>query len=135
VKLFGRHIFWCSPGLLRGDTRWALHLAGEAKVSERCLSLGIEEDITGFHISMDKPMAMGSIQSVSNLEHYSDGLSRRQSAATLQNLFKRFMQQRHHEVEKTLSVHTILSGMVDRHEMWMAEGSYPARFRAEALDI
>jgi hypothetical protein len=76
VKLFGRHVFWCSPWLLRGDTRWALHFAGEAKVSERCLSLGIEENVTGFHITMNKPVAMGGIQSVSNVEHYSDGLRR-----------------------------------------------------------
>jgi len=53
----------------------------------------------------------------------------------LQDFFERLLQQRHHKVEKALPIHDLLASMINRHEMWMAKGSYPARFCTEAIDV
>src|SRR6185437_10260365 len=58
MELFGGHVFWRSPRLLRSLTLWAPNLAGEAKVSERCLSLAIEKDISGLDVPMNQPVAV-----------------------------------------------------------------------------
>jgi hypothetical protein len=135
VELFGRHIFRSSPRLLGDHAGWTPHLAGEAKVSERSLPLDIEEDVPRFHITMNESMAVGCMQPISNLEYHSHGLRIRHPAAMLQDVFKRFMQQRHHEIQIALAVHTVFSGVVDGHEMGMPKGSYPACFCTEAIDV
>jgi hypothetical protein len=53
VELFGRHVFRRSPRLLRRHARRAPHLTGKAKVSERCLPFGIEQDIAGLDVTMN----------------------------------------------------------------------------------
>jgi hypothetical protein len=67
VKLFGSHVLWRSPGLSGGHTGWAPHLAGKAEVSKCCLSLGVEENITRLHVTMNQPVAVRCLQPIGYL--------------------------------------------------------------------
>ena len=60
LQLFWRHIFGCSPGLLR-DASSASYLTCETEVSKLRVALGVEKNVSGLHISMDQAMTVSGL--------------------------------------------------------------------------
>ena len=135
LQLFWRHVFGCSPGLLRDNARSASHLTCETEVSKLRLAVGVEKDVSGLHITMDQAMTVRGLQSIGYLKRQADRLRERQLALAFQAVFERFMQQGHDQIEAALTLKSLLASMVDGHDVRVTEGRNSPGFLAEAIDV
>ena len=110
--LLGRHVGVCADrGPFIRDIG-VVHIAGDSKIAKDNVSVGFEEEITWFQVSVNDAMVVGMLQSRRNLSRYQGPFWPGEGALVLESVLESTMGQQLHCVEE-VAIHHSATIMAD----------------------